>query len=428
MKGGKFLLIRNPQNPYPQNITIDPARTKISFTFSGEKLGSYQIKIYNYPANINVYTSAVFHLPEYVYNGETIQINTLLSNMNVSSAYGDYFTWEVLMSDDISATPLTINNSITSLRYFFGINTRPYVCANAGINWATSTVTINGVVQLYHSEVEIPTLDVLNLTSRIFDLSCYYYGANIKYYYIKLLDNNKNVIEETDKNFSSKIQYTYNGLLPDVPYTLYLYTVSQKDENFTLIINIKSTYDRKIDLVYPPIIQCNPNTSEVKIKWLKDLTSTGRATGSYSFTESQVYIVSGTIVFDNLSKNPIVMDNDNFCVGIKTSINDKTEKIFDYINNGTTYHVYVEDYNIYLRVDNSIPISYGTTRSSIKFGVQDFSTPENDTGYMWYTDETHTMTNSTSSYLLFTNAFSQKFSIILQKDNGTLSCVVQKLT
>ena len=147
--------------------------------------------------------------------------------------------------------------------------------------------------------------------------------------------------------------------MPSKNYTLYCYTVSQNDQYANVIFDITTTYKSKEDINYPPILICNENEANVKIKWIKDSTAIGRATGEYNInTNGTLDILSGSVIYDNISSFPIIMDKNNFAVGIKTTINDNTTKIFDYINNGILYQVYMENYVFYLKygyIDSANP-------------------------------------------------------------------------
>ena len=64
------MLIRNPTNPYPQNITVSPYKANLSFTFMGDRLGSYQVKIYSYSvseAEGLIYEGNVTNIENYIF-------------------------------------------------------------------------------------------------------------------------------------------------------------------------------------------------------------------------------------------------------------------------------------------------------------------------------------------------------------------------
>ena len=425
------MIIRNPINPYPQNITVDPNKAFLKFTFMGDRLGSYRIKIYSYSnteAESLVGDSGVINLSDYVYNNTPIS-GDKLSNYSLpekSIVAGKSYTWEVEMSP---YTNLGVGNltqfNFTSTRYFFHAADTPKITASP--NGTEPSFLINGTSFDYVSTANLPLIEVNNLQNRHLSIEGYYQNGNIKYYYFELFDEEDNLIETTPKTFSSKIKYDFSGLLPSKNYTLYCYTVSQNDQYVNVIFDITTTYTSKEDINYPPVLICNENEANVKIKWIKDSTAAGRATGKYSIQDGKVKISSGKIVYDNISSFPITMDKNNFAVGIKTTINDNTTKIFDYVNNGILYQIYMENYVFYLKygyIDSANPYiqECGNFKSNIVFGIQNYANPISDTGYMWFSGEEYSISNNDTTYLLVSEREEKKYSILLQNNNGVISC------
>ena len=428
------MIIRNPINPYPQNIAVDPNKAFFKFTFMGDRLGSYRIKIYSYSnteAESLVGDSGVINLSNYVYNNTPISRDKLpisiYSLPEKSIVAGKSYTWEVEMSPDYNLGAQTSTQfNFTSTRYFFQAVTTPQITATPNGN--TAAFSINGTSYEYDSTANLPHITVNNLQSRILNIEGYYQNGNIKYYYFELFDEEDNLIETTPKTFSSKIEYNFSGLLPSKNYTLYCYTVSQNDQYANVIFDITTTYKSKEDINYPPILICNENEANVKIKWIKDSTAIGRATGEYNInTNGTLDILSGSVIYDNISSFPIIMDKNNFAVGIKTTINDNTTKIFDYINNGILYQVYMENYVFYLKygyIDSANPYiqECGNFKSNIVFGIQNYANPIPDTGYMWFSGEEYSISNNDTTYLLVSEREEKKYSILLQNNNGVISC------
>ena len=421
------MIIRNPINPYPQNIAVDPNKAFLKFTFMGDRLGSYRIKIYSYSnteAESLVGDSGIINLNDYVYNNTEIQQENKLSEMKVVADKS--YTWEVEMSPDYNLGAQTSTQfNFTSTRYFFQAVTTPKITATPNGN--TAAFSINGTSVEYVSTANLPHIEVNNLQNRHLSIVGYYQNGNIKYYYFELFDEEDNLIETTPKTFSSKIKYDFSGLLPSKNYTLYCYTVSQNDQYANVIFDITTTYTSKEDINYPPVLICNENEANVKIKWIKDSTAAGRATGKYSIQDGKVKISSGKIVYDNISSFPITMDKNNFAVGIKTTINDNTTKIFDYVNNGILYQIYMENYVFYLKygyIDSANPYiqECGNFKSNIVFGIQNYANPILDTGYMWFSGEEYSISNNDTTYLLVSEREEKKYSILLQNNNGVISC------
>lgn len=421
------MIIRNPINPYPQNITIDPESTSISFTFSGDRLGSYQVNVYSYPEEEEVGTTGTINIEDYKYNNENIAISKSLMGMNVQS-YGSY-TWEVIMSPYEDLGVNYNNDNFTSLRYFFEANSTPQIVAEpTGDN---SSFMVNGETKEYTASAFLPRVD-LELNTRNLNIEGYYSNGDIKYYYFELFDEDENLIEKTEKTFSGKIVYKFSGFLSPKKYTLHFVAVSQKDQYTNVFFDISVRYS-KTNISSPPVLICNEDEANVTIKWAKDNTSAGKATGDYDVSGEKVKINSGTIVYNNISSLPIVMNKNNFTFGIKTKINDETTKIFDYVNNDILYEVYMENYEICLKYGeigstNKIFETIGNFKTNIVFGIQDYSEPQQDTGYMMYIGgEEYQFTNSDEEYILISNSESYEYEIILQNDNGTISWNVNRI-
>lgn len=424
------MIIRNPINPYPQNITVDPNRTSLKFTFMGDRLCSYRIKIYSYSnteAETLVGDSGVINLGNCVYNNTPIS-GDKISNYSLPEKEiitGKSYTWEVEMSpySNLGAGNLTQFN-FTSTRYFFHAADTPKITAGS----SSASFLINGNFVQYAYSEDLPHITVNNLQNRHLSIEGYYQNGNIKYYYFELFDEEDNLIETTPKTFSMKIKYDFSGLLPSKNYTLYCYTVSQNDQYVNVRFDITTTYTSKEDINYPPVLICNENEANVKIKWIKDSTATGRATGEYNInTNGTLDILSGSVIYDNISSFPIIMDKNNFAVGIKTTINDNTTKIFDYVNNGILYQIYMENYVFYLKygyIDSANPYiqECGNFKSNIVFGIQNYANPIPDTGYMWFSGEEYSISNNDTTYLLVSEREEKKYSILLQNNNGVISC------
>ena len=154
-----------------------------------------------------------------------------------------------------------------------------------------------------------------------------------------------------------------------------------------------------------------------------------KATGEYDILKDtgEVDIKTGTIVYDNISSLPIIMNKNDFSLGIKTTIDNNTTKILDYINNDILYELYIENYKIYLRYGDIDSINKtikecGQIKENIEFGIQDYGTAKNDTGYMWYDNEDFT---SNSTYLLTSVNEETKVNIILKRFNESVECEIK---
>lgn len=433
------MLIKNPSSPYPQNITVDPNSTSLSFTFKGDRLGCYKIRIYSYPENTKVYESDFINVYEltsdtrdnYIYNDKRVEFEKTLNELENSGQQvietNKSYTWEIVMSPKI-ANPTEPEEVFTSLRYFF--QTAPTPLISEDPSSSVPAFVING--SLFNYTEHSSENSSIELSSKNLNVSGYYYWGDIKYYYFQLFDDDNNLIDETNKIFSTKIDYNFSGLLSSKTYVLRFYSVSQSDLSFSKEFKFDVNYSSKVDIDNPPILTYNENEANVEIKWAKDSIAIGRPTGTYKINENKVEIETGTIIYDNISSSPITMDTNNFALGIKTTVNNNTAKILDYINNDVLYELYIENYEIHLRYGsigsaNKTTVDLGAIKSSIDFGIQNYETAVDDTGYMWYDDGRSFNENGT--YLLVAQEEEVEVKILLQKDiiNG-VTCNIRKLT
>ena len=435
------MLIRNPINPYPQNIAISPSNTYLSFTFKGDKLGCYKINIYSYPDEELVYESGYIDFGgNWVYNNETVQFEEVLGELkkkddseSLAINHNKTYTWEVIMfpefpPDDLNDVSFP-SLGTTSLRYFFQTKPIPRIIPYPKYDELISGgFKINDEIKEYEEILSSVNIECF-ATSRNLNIEAYYDYGDIKYYYFELFDEDNNLIDKTNKIFSTNIKYNFTGLLNSKKYTLYFHSVSQSEQIFSAIFKISVDYSSKTDINNPPILTCNDNEGNVEIKWIKDSTAIGKATGEYDILKDtgEVDIKTGTIVYDNISSLPIIMNKNNFSLGIKTTIDNNTTKILDYINNDILYELYIENYKIYLRYGDIGSINKtikecGQIKGNIEFGIQDYEVAKNDTGYMWYDNEDFT---SDSTYLLTSVNEETKVNIILKRFNENVECEIK---
>lgn len=496
-------MIRNPINPYPQNITIDKNKGFLSFKFSGDRLGSYGLSIQEYGSSSG-HTVQYVSLEEYKYNNDEIKFYLSDYEGVLELKNGGNYTWQVIMSPNKAFDQYSKDN-FTSPKYYFQLGFTPVVNINPEYTfpWKTETegspstfdtlpqgsFKINKEDYVYYADylplniepndweenysnyyklndegkyINVPSeegdaptfvigtyyeqknefdsngtpiIKVDDITNKQIDILGYYFGDNIKYYYFQLFDEDDNLINETDKIFSSKVEYNYSGLLSNKNYYLYFYSISQNDQKADVAFEIKTKYNETIDNFVPPTLVCDDDEANIKIKWRKDFTSQGLASGEIIYNENKTTatINSGTIVYDNISNSPITMDKNNFAIGLKTEINDNTTKILDYVNNDVLYEIYMENYYFYLSY-GEINSSFKVTKqlepfkASIEFGIQKKSSAETDTGYMMYDGEEYEITGEDREYILISEEKSYNYLILLQNINGDVRCNIERIT
>ena len=438
------MLIRNPINVYPHNITIDPNQRELqfSFTFMGDRLGAYVLKLYEYsntPLEIQgdkkIYekfiTQFYFVIDDYVYNNTTIQIPLDLRDLALEM--GKTYTWNLALAEEHWDEQMTDEDGFNTVKYCFKTAYSPIISEYGDSSLAEilhdgkGSFVINEDIVYYDLFQINPNLNIGTINNRMIDFESYYIlnnlVSNCKYYYCRLITDDGNIVDETDKIFSSRIRYTFNGLLSNENYVLEVVVVSQTDQYLRLTIEFAVSYSNAGNLAYAPEISCNLEDNSVDIKWVKDYTSIGKATGEYEILDNQVNIQSGTITYDTIANQPLENYQD-FTIAFKSSINDQTTKILTYINNSVNYEIYMENYKFYLKYGANNVQEIGNFKSNIEFGVQNYNNPQPDTGYMWYDNTTFSDSNT---YLLVSQNETRKFSFILTKSSDLVQCLVEEV-
>lgn len=522
------MLIRNPNNPYPQNIAVDATQEYFAFTFMGDRLGSYEIEVKPYSevvdfTQFNYVTIGHTDIINYAFNNDRIiselsiwnylslidghdiydfiqtqiattrvdydtkilniaeekqklndklttdtkltanEKETLANKIDELTNYREelekrqatiiadmeqvrdnyqteinQYTWRIQMYSDVGAD----GENFTSISYYFETLPLPSVYSTTLSQDDHEAFLINGqTVEYSHTTkdetnniiVDVPTLNGRNINI------LGYYGlnnlSNIKYYYFELFDEEDRLIENTDKIFSTKIEFSFSGLMPNNAYAVKLHIVTQSDQYLNFIFQLNVDYAIKSSVDFKPILTCNEEEASIEIKWAKDSTAVGKPSqdADYGFENGTLMLDTGSITYDTISNLPIAMETNNFTVGLKTLIDTNTTKIFDYVNNNILYEVYLENYRFYLRYgsidsDNKQIIECGQFYENIIFGIQDNQDIQPNTGYVFTNNTEDQVTNSETSYLIVNDvADDQWLSILLQNDNGLVSCNITKL-
>ena len=326
-----------------------------------------------------------------------------------------------------------LTENFSSLEYFFETNTKPIISPNQDTEYAG--FTINDSIVEYNESSNIPHISS-DIVSRKLKLEGYYSlfqnSDSIKYWYVVLYDDNNTLIDQTDYNYSARIYYEYDGLRTNNYYKIDFFAFSQTGQIVNVVIELNVKYDERLNTQFIPILEQNPEKNSIIVKWNKDYTSVPQVNGEIELLpEGGVHLKTGELIYNEISGNPITMDKKNFAVGLKTSIHNKISsmKIFDYINNNIKYQVFIKNYKFYYQIDEAQPIDCGVyTRENIEFAVQDYAIPKEDTGYMWYVSEDYNWSEDNTKYYLIDNSDTfNRFSILLQSNEGTVSCTIKRL-
>ena len=275
---------------------------------------------------------------------------TIIANMekvrdNYQTEINQY-TWRIQMYSDTSAD----GENFTSVSYYFKTFPLPSVYSTTLSEDDRKAFLINGQMVEYSNDVKDEAnniiVDVPTLHNRNINILGYY-GlnnlSNIKYYYFELFDEEDRLIESTDRIFSTKIEFSFSGLMPNVAYVVKLHIVTQSDQYLNFIFQLNVNYVIKSSVDFKPILTCNEEETSIEIKWAKDSTAVGKPSEdvNYGFADGTLILNTGSITYDTISNLPIEMEANNFTVGLKTLIDTSTTKIFDYVNNNILYEVYL---------------------------------------------------------------------------------------
>ena len=372
---------------------------------------------------------------DYVYNNTLVTVPIDVGDMNLEM--GKAYTWNVILCDNFEDDEENIETyGFASNKYYFKTAYNPIISdtsdyiASEILSEQEGSFFVNDSEFYYDIKEENPILQIGTIQNRILNFEGYYVSnelvSDCKYYYCRLIAEDGEVVDETDKIFSARIAYSFNGLISNKQYTLEVYVVSQTDQYLHLTIEFLVFYNMGANLGYAPELNCNLEDNSIDIKWVKDYTAIAKTTGEYEISQNQVDIQSGEIIYDEIANQPLGTYKD-FTIAFKSTINNNTTKILTYINDNIIYEIYMENYKLYLKYgaqENIVEL--GNFTEEIVFGIQDYSSPKDDTGYMWLDNET--FDDNTEQFLLVTKEQSRKFSFILSRINNIVNCQAEEVT
>ena len=421
-KGGIFLP-SNPINVFPNSNTIDVKGSEdFSFTFTGSELNSYFLYICSAGFTTPLYTASVT-LDTTAYNGEEI-VFPLTSNNTLMNGSDINYTWGMIFNptpDSNYQEPVKDQNS--TYNYFFYARTNPVLTPTI------ANATVSG--------------DVYIVKDRNLNISYEYtqsQGIKVKYFSFDLYNGTSeqdikpvNLLDSTGKVFSSNIVYNYGGLIEDNSYIVVFNLDTQSDQTYNQIFYISANYDPvkltglNLELNY------NDQINAFELSWSKGAFSAPTEEGEITYpTNSFVTIGNGgSLTYDKLSGNPIsVEDPNNFGFSTKFRINENTTEIANLQFDESA----VKTFRIFFNGE-SVKINYqGVTLTSLEvntaFALQNYNTPLSDVVYMWYSDNVHNWTYSSSDYWLVNEGgyeFSADFIAIINMVNGTPSAELYQI-
>lgn len=239
----------------PRNIAINAsANYLMSCIMQGTIILNYRIKIYDNSDDSLDYDSGVVDISSTpLYNGETLE-HLLAANTLVN---GKEYKWQIITSDG--------TNSATSSFALFRTNALPVITFTPPSSITSQSYTFNAT---YSQAQNVP----VNYTQFLF--------YNI----------NNELILTTGKNYTGRIQYTYEGFANNTSYGVKIIGYTSNNVYFeTGIYNFTIEYSQPNVNLTPIITQgvisgCKSN-SLVNIEWGGIVQETGVATGTISYSD-----------------------------------------------------------------------------------------------------------------------------------------------
>lgn len=351
--------------PYLSAIDVTVANT-FSFQIEGNQCVAYRLKIFLLSnLAVAVYDTNKVTLSSTKYSTETIEIIVPSSGNGMTN--GNEYVWSVSLYET-----------------------------------ATSSAVISQIY--YFKALKTPVIDIDNFVSTVSEKSFEFTGTysqeqnvSIKYFIFNLYNGYNELIETTDKVFSSDVKYSFDGFLSEQSYGIEL--IIENQENV-----IVTTGKMDFDVSYfSPSINSKANTevlnnkSSIKITWDEQNQVFGKSTGEYTILNNIPYsgahsvnIENGEIYWDTVNeKTPILVPDTattmisvNFPVGFTGKIIELKNTVLGNLcsiqTNGNVFSWSIRD-------SNNITV-FGT-RTIYSFGDVSFPssslTVHEDRRYMW---------------------------------------------
>lgn len=402
-------MFRNPINAFPYanavDLTDNGDKLPISFTFQGDILRQWCVEIRDNTSDTIYYTSAVQNnINNPKYNGDICTLTLTVGSGGITATTITDLSWSVYMNDSttlMTATDLKVNSGTYQSNDFYFINSdTPFLTEE----------TINGVAPQQ-------TINTVNSYQLIYNAT---YGNNdtntpLKYYKVTLTDSHGDIVVETNNRYTAKINFQYDGLANGETYLLSIELVTQVDLSKVYNYNIACSIEGSEE--YSTLIRSietdNINCCNV-LQWYYAMGSNGTytGTGSPTFNNSRVTLESGTLVYDEINGEPIILSGEGFGYSVKLDIplsivwDDQTHNLITCDVQNQIYRITVG--NGYLNfLNKSITSPFFSNMGIIcplftqdKFAIQNTNVINPTARYLWYNDTTNIWRNNNSYYWL----------------------------
>ena len=420
-------MLQFPYGVYPDGQSLDgKMQNDFSCIISGTICTAYQVYIYDNNSNKNIYTGNKTSVAKYNQEVLTMSIpinsftngNNLIWNMRLWTNTFDMLiaTNNVIglqNSDSILVEAYSTSRIKAGQKIQIGNNN--YMISNYTINennYGVITVTtqISGVnigdeFKIYSDFIDtpsyffkskgLPQVTIVDMPNEILSRKYSFTGnynqtenTPLQYYIFNLYDINDNLIDTTDKVYSANIKYDFDGFLNGETYKLELICTNQDNIEIstgmqTFLVNY---FQPNVDLGIGH--QVLENQDAIRLILEPDKTSIPKFNGKYSIIQNFPFegtnsaeIMNDSLVYDNISENPLNIDSDSYTVFMSTRLNNGFEgKVISLSNETEERSIELVGYTFYDN-KNGVSTKIKQIYNDDKFVLQ--SSQEDDVGYIW---------------------------------------------
>lgn len=457
-------MLQFPYAVYPNGQALDGSvKNNFFCTISGTICTAYQVNIYNNNTNDVVYSGTKTNVTKY--NQEVLQMEVPAN----SFSNGNDLIWSARLytsSYDIKVASNTVTGSLTASKIAIPLYSENRVKAGQKIiidgteytivSYTADDTAMIGTVTLSAEPTSDVTGKEFKIYSDFIDMPMYFFkarttptvtiqsfpstinsreysfvgtysqneGVAIQYYIFNLYDKDGELIDTTGKIYSADIKYKYDGFTNGLDYMIELICNNQDNiEVSTSKISFSVSYSQpNIDVGIG--YQVLEDKDAIRLIIEPDKTSIPTFNGTYKIIENfpfvgtnSAQIKNGIVTYDNVSQEPISIDESLFSVFISTRLDDGFYgKIIELSGDDGDRYVELIGYTFY---DNN-----GETKTKIldiyttnKFVLQ--TSAENNVGYVW--DNTATWDNTKIWCFPLNNLSSKQFKINILPTSTTIT-------
>lgn len=456
-------MLQFPYAVYPEGQALDgEIDNNFSCTISGTVCAAYQIYIYNNSTNKIVYTGEKTSTLKYnedvlkmsvpansFSNGEDLIWKMRLWTNNPDMQIASNKVLSYMASNQIAIEPysesrikaghkIKIRNNIYNISEYilsemgdFGLITidTEFDIVEEGDQFKIYSDFIDTPTYYFKSRT-LPEISISNLENTVSSrnysfIGSYFQNENtpLQYYIFNLYDNLGELIDTTDKVYSSNIVYNFDGFTNEESYGIELICGNQ--DNIEISTGIKkfvaSYFQPNVDLG----IGCEvlEDKDAIRLILQPDKTSIPEFNGEYEIVQNSPFngtnsakITGSSLVYNNISQEPIEINESSFSVFLSTKLNNDFEgKIIELSGDNLKRYIEFIGYTFYDN-KNGVQTKLADAYSQNKFVIQ--SEQESDTGYVW--DNSKSWDNSKYWWIPKEKLNSKQFKITILPNSSEI--------